>query len=642
MKTKLFILTFLIIALGLTSCKKFLTQLPEDSISPETYYNTPVELTSALMSVYSSLSNTNESTYSRFLTLEASCSTDEMVRPGSAVSPGTYNSSSAYPAYGTCWSTIYAAIDRANLLLEKIPGSPAPIAVKNEIKGEALFLRAYYYFMLVNLWGDVPLRLKSTSGIQDVSSPRVPQKEIYEKIIADMIEAEPLVNPIATWGHNGRISTTGVDGILARVCLHAAGRLNDPAYYPKARAWALKVITSGSHSLNPDYKQIFINQSADLIDIQESIWEVEFYSNSGTTFSANSERFGSSLGIRNDIATTGFMQGNITQAMTGYYYSLFKKEDLRRDWTIPNFAYIGNDISKGIVALPLTAPATTATIWGRSLSKWRRSYQPAYSIVNKNGGCTNWPLLRYADVLLMFAEADNEISGPSDASIGYINQVRERAFGKALNGKIVTTFTVTDGGSGYPNTSATVAGPAVTITGGGASRSAVATATVVGGKVTEIAIVDVGANYTSVPTVTIAAPTTGVRATATASLLSFNSTLSNFPSAASWSQATLREAIRIERSLELGGEGLRKWDLIRWGTLLTTASDMKDIVVNGKPAFSVGPLSFPATVACPTNIRANTLLPYSNATIRDVVFPIPIDELIRNPGIPNSAQNTGW
>ena len=640
MKKNLLILTLLMAFMGL-SCKKFLTQLPQDSVSPQNYYATPDQLTSALLAVYAEMGNTDESTYSRFLSLEAGCSTDDIyARSSSNASAACFNTTSSYANYNNCWNALYTGIERANLLIQAIPKSPVPDAVKNEILGEALFLRAYYYFILVGYWGDVPLKLTATTGVTDVSIARSPASDVYAQIIKDMTTAEGLVYTTALQGTNTRVSQTGVEGMLAKVYLHAAGRLNNPAYFAQARTWALKVINSGAHSLNPDYAKIFQNESGDIEEPKECILEVAFYSNNPETYFSY-ERFGSTVGINNTNTLNAFMQG--LYIATGTYFNAFGKGDTRRDWTLAPYYYIGGssaaNINNGTTNLLPT------DVWGRAMAKWRRTYQTSASIGVKNFGGTNWPLLRYADVLLMFAEADNEVNGPTDGgSIAYINQVRERGYGKAINGQWVFNINITNGGSGY-----TVA-PVVNISGGGASRPATATATITGGKVTAITITDNGANFTSAPTVTIAAPTTGTTATATAVLFDYG-TQCDLPAAGLWTKATLRQQIQLERSLELGGEGLRKLDLIRWGLFLPTMTNMQTYFTSGQAAYTIGPLSFPATVAAPTASasatygytgRTSGITPYKNATARDTLFPIPIAELQLNPAIPNSAQNPGW
>jgi hypothetical protein len=647
MKKKIIILTLIMTVICVTSCQKYLVQLPQDSVAPQIYYTTSDQLTSALMSVYAELGNTDESTFSRFLSLEAGCSADDIyARSSSNVSASCYNASSSYANFTNCWNNLYIGIERANLLLAAIPKSTVATATKNEIMGEALFLRAYYFFILTSYWGDVPLKLQPTSGVTDISIPRTPQKQVFAQIIQDMTTAEPLVNSATLQGTTGRVSTTCIDGILAKVCLHAAGRLSDPTFYPQARTWALKVINSGAHSLNPDYTKVFINESAKVEDLQECIWEVEFYSSNPETYFAY-ERFGSTIGINNTNTQNAFMQG--LYEGTGNYYNSFGKGDLRRDWTLGNFYYLspaGTTAANATQAIANGTANTSATaVWGRPMAKWRRTYETAASIGVKNFGGTNWPLLRYSDVLLMYAEADNEIEGPNDINnIAYINMIRERGYGKALNGQYVFSTAITNAGTGY------VTAPAITFTGGGFTRTAAATATVSGGKVTAITITDGGAGYTSAPTITIAPPTTGTTSTATATLFNY-ATQCDLTAAANWTQATLRQEIMMERSLELGGEGHRKLDLYRWGTFLTVMANMQTIITAGQAAYNIGPLSFPATVLAPTASATSTygytgqvsaLTPYKNVAARDVLFPIPISELQLNPAIPASAQNPGW
>jgi hypothetical protein len=630
----------LILSITSISCQKYLTQLPLDSVSPVNYYQTSDQLNSALMSVYAELGNTDESTFSRFLSLEAGNSADDIyTRSSTNVSAASYNASSSYANFANCWNNLYNGIERANLLIQAIPKSPVDSVTKNKFLGEALFLRGYYHFLLVSYYGDVPLKLKPTTGVTDISFPRVKSAEVYAQIIKDMTTAEALVATSAAQGTTTRISKTGVEGMLAKVYLHAAGRLNKPEYYLNARDWAATVINSGVHSLNADYTKVFINESADVEDWKECMWEVGFYSNNPQTYFSY-ERFGSTIGINNTNTLNAFMQG--LYLGTGNYYNSFGKGDLRRDWTLAPFYYVGGSsaatIEKGSVNLAAT------DVWGRSMAKWRRTYQTAASIGVKNFGSTNWPLLRYADVLLIAAEADNEINGPSSVNIGYINQVRQRAYGKSLIGNWVYTINVTSGGSGYS------AAPAVTISGGGATAGATATATVSGGKVTAITITANGAGYTTVPAVAIAAPTTGTTATATAVLFDYN-TQCDLAAPTAWTKTTLRQELMLERSLELGGEGHRKLDLIRWGTFLPVMQSMQTIFASGQSAYSIGPLSIPATVAAPTASSTTTYgytgrtsgsAPYKNVTSRDVLFPIPAAEMQLNPGIPTSAQNTGW
>lgn len=195
------------------------------------------------------------------------------------------------------WSELYIGIERANTLIQNINIAPMDETRRQVILGETLFLRGYYYFLLVSNFGDVPLKTTPTSSVTAVNIPRTPAKQVYAQILADMTAAEGKVSTITALGYGGQISKTGVEGILARVCLTMGGYpLYDDAKYTDALNWAKKVIASGEHSLNPSYKQMFVNLHQDIYDTKESIWEIE---NKGTGADGlgNVNRLGNTNGI---------------------------------------------------------------------------------------------------------------------------------------------------------------------------------------------------------------------------------------------------------------------------------------------------------------------------------------------------------
>ncbi len=614
MKRYIFITVFATVTLT-TSCEKFLDTKPTDFLAPETYYANETQLTAALMGVYSEMGNTNEHTYSRFLSLEAPASNDEEWYRSTNQFTSLYNTDAAFNRYFGCWENLYSGIGRANALLENIDKAEGSEMVKKAIKGEAMFMRAYYYFILVSYWGDVPLTLKTTKSPDDIEIERTPQADIYKFIIAEMTAAESLVYSSATLGNPGRVSTTTAQGILARVCLYAAGRLKDNSYFPQAREWALKCMSSNQHTLNPDYRQIFINHSADKYDLKESMWEVEFYgTNTGT--SAEYERFGSTIGIANNANLTtdnvGFMQASY--AATGTMFNMYSISDLRRDWVMAPFSYTGSEGSRPII------PYVNTYIWGRPVAKWRREYQTFLPRV-KNFGSTNWPLLRYADVLLMFAEAENQVNGPTAAAYDAIDLVRRRALG---TGSKVTSITLTNGGSGY--TTAPLVKISAGSLAGGANNSATAYATISGGRVTGIVLTSPGAFYSSTPTITFEG-TTGTGAAASATIGVIDPLEANLTPGLD--KTAFFNALKDERSRELCFEGFRKLDLVRWGIFLETMKNMAVIINTTAPVAASG--SYQG--------RTATVLAYNNVSERDVFFPIPALEFTLNTKL---TQNTGW
>ena len=176
----------------------------------------------------------------------------------------------------------------------------------------------------------------------------------------------------------------------------------------------------GIHALNPDYAQVFINYAQDKYDIKESILEVEFWGNRGDAYT-ESGYVGYVNGPFSYNLLTGGGFGGVS--VTANYYYKFQTEDLRRDWNIANFKYDATGPSGSKTPITTTS---SASLYDRNAAKFRREYE---IVTPKNPFFTpeNYPLLRYSDVLLMFAEAEYEVNnGPTSAAYNAINLVRKR------------------------------------------------------------------------------------------------------------------------------------------------------------------------------------------------------------------------
>jgi len=426
MKHKYYFL-FLLVFIGFNSCKKLLDTKPTDFLSPTGYYTTETQLQSAKAGVYDPL-------YNIF-------GTNNLYRDGVECDEGYYRNSSligldlytfdaSEPRVLTWWQSGWIGITRANVLLANLDNNPSiSQAVRDQIRGETLFLRGFYYFELVRAFGGVPIILKPTLSADETDAPRASVKDVYDQILKDMTDAEKLVADITTLGFGGEVSKSAVRGILARVCLSMAGNpLNDVSKYADADSWAKMVIDEGIHSLNPDYSKVFINYAQDLYDIKESIWEVEFWGNRFGVYTETGQ-VGGVDGPASANALTGVAIGGLFA--TAKLFKLYDSGDLRRDWCIANFTYnsTGPNGSKTFIT-----DTTRASLYVRAGGKFRREYE---LVTPKSAQWTpqNFPLLRYSDVLLMYAEAENEINnGPTTAAYNAINLVRERAFGKLLPG----------------------------------------------------------------------------------------------------------------------------------------------------------------------------------------------------------------
>ena len=412
---------------GLNSCKDFLEETPTDFVSIGNFYQNENDIKSALAGVYDILGKNNA--YGRNFFLEMDMSDEQNYNNQSVVPTAPdlqyFNYQTSDTKLEGVWSNLYQGVNRANLLIENVDKATDLSAdKKTAYKAEAMFLRAYYYFLLTSNFGKVPLRLESTKSPNEVDFAPATYQEIYKQILDDMEFAAEKVADITAYNHGGRVTKSAVYGILARVNLKMAGApMRDKSRFAEARKWAKKVMDIGYHQLHADYSQVFKNYAQKVYFNKESIWEVEFAYVSGTQYEEG--QVGSSNGVITSDRTLGYSYG--LQRPMEVYYKRFDNQDLRRDWNISNFTY-----SNGQRVL---LSGTNVTIYyNRYGAKFRREYEnnPAKSV---NTSIINFPILRYADVLLMFAEADNAVNGgPSAEAIEAVNNVRRRAFGKMMAG----------------------------------------------------------------------------------------------------------------------------------------------------------------------------------------------------------------
>ncbi|MFT3822287.1 MAG: RagB/SusD family nutrient uptake outer membrane protein [Chitinophagaceae bacterium] len=430
---------FLFLSAGLFSCKKFLDTKPSDFVTPDAYYTTADQLQTGLNGVYDILGNSNM--YGRLAAYDIVATTDESCpRQTGVPNIARYIYDAGSTEISGFWQYLYFGIERANLVLASINKPDMDSTKRNVIKGETLFLRSYFYFLLAENFGDVPLILQPTSSITNVNIARTPVKQVYEQVIADMTAAETLLKTqtATSLGYGGKVTKTAVEGMLARVCITMAGYpLKDATKYNDALQWASKVVSSGEHALNSDYKQIFINLAQDKYDVKESMWEVEFYGNATGVYNETGQALGNLIGILCSDLNTGSSAGwtLISRKLFDAYVldpasttTPKASLDTRRDWNCANYSW---GTGTTAVKTAITEP------WLMYAGKFRREYETV-TPKNKNFNGMNFPVLRYADVLLMQAEAENQVNGPTTVAYNAINMVRRRAYGKPVNTPDVT------------------------------------------------------------------------------------------------------------------------------------------------------------------------------------------------------------
>lgn len=607
-----------VVSLTSVSCDKLLDTQPQDYYTPDSYYGNKTQLESALAATYSKLGNLQ--LYGGEMILLGLDADDgfygaEMQTLGARI----YDVSTTDSKVAGFWKTCYEGIARANLLLASID---RPTDIKDDdravIRGEALFLRAYYYFLLVSNFGGVPLVLEPLEGDR-ISIPRAPLEQLYTQILSDMEEAETLVLSASKVGFGGRINKSAVRGVLARVNLYMAGEpLLDLTRYAEARKWALMVMedAEAGHQLNNDYRQVFINYAADQYDMKESIWEVEFFGNTQGVY-REAGRVGTYYGIRytGEDPNYGYCYGYINA--TGVLWDKYENPtslwsyDLRRNWAIAPFELTGTPAKR--TAYPISK------IYQRDVGKYQRYYEQVLP-KEKNYSPMNFPILRFSDVLLMFAEAENYIDGPTEEAKNAVNYVRRRGYGKYLNGESgiaesIREIRITNGGSGYTSN------PTITIQGGGGELAKAKVSERTSGSITGITIDDPGQKFSSVPTIVIQGGG-GSGATAEAELTQISD--ADLPADKTINKDVFLKAIQDERSRELCFEHLRKGDLVRWGIMMENMSVVLEHVIDA---------------ALPSDIAAIAKTPYQNVSERDVVWPIPAYEKGLNSAL---TQNKGW
>ncbi len=487
-----------------TGCTKFLDQKPITEVSTEMAFSDVTSATKSVAAAYSRL--VGDQGYGIRVSLYYTVDNDEMQGPTSTNDDdrrglARYTATAGNLQITSPFNQMFAGIEFANICIDNIPKmSKYTTGTENEKKqlqrlyGEALTLRAQFYLEAIRNWGDLPAHFTSAANQVGMNPfpPKMSRDSIYDHLLDDLKTASTLVpwrNDLAAIGdvNNERITKGTVKGLRARIALFRAGYAlrstatmvqgsNPAIYYQIAKDECNDIINSGQHKLNPSYKALWKDQvgartSAD--PDGELMFQASAYGQSGVA--------DTKLGYYNGPKVGSF--GNTSINVLPTYFYAFDSTDTRRDVTCAAYNINADGITK--IGQPITLIND---------GKYRRDWvsNPVISPTNAiQYFSLKWQILRYSDVLLMYAEAENELNGPTVAAYNAINQVRRRGFGK--------TITTAD--------------------------------------------------------VTIDLP-------------------------AGLSKSTFFDALVKERSLELGGEGVRKYDLIRWNLLASKIATAKVELLN--------------------------------------------------------------
>lgn len=345
------------------------------------------------------------------------------------------------------WQNNYQAIDRANQCIEGIKASP--ISGEPDMKmllGEAYCLKAYRYYLLCNFWGDVPYFSEASKAGMQLDVPKTDKNYIYTACIQDLVNCEEGMYFADSYPDGiERMNREFAIGMIARLSLFRAGygmtkdavmkKADDylnvtgndslavtytyngtkkvaktsAEYYQLASDYCQKLIALKDRPLNSNFRQIFYNECVFTKPVNDDVlYEVAFLKDNGGDV-------GWCVGTTVTGGTKGTTTIQVNLAPT-YYFS-FDDDDTRRDVTISRANYTGD------------SKQDIASILGMSSAKWNRLWLTTAPGENSSKGTgINWPLMRYSDVLLMLAEAENELNGPNNLAKNALKRVRDRAF----------------------------------------------------------------------------------------------------------------------------------------------------------------------------------------------------------------------
>jgi starch-binding outer membrane protein, SusD/RagB family len=465
MKSLYKFLTVLAVIGGITACNDELDVKNPNHQTTYDFGNTEAELNEAVIACYNPLRY--DGSFSRVgYTLDAvrgdevwNSSQQWYLEYDNLNSPGTIGIGDEWP-----WRSFYIVVNHANFILSKVDGVTMSEDSRNQIKGQALFLRSLAYYELATYYQNVPLitSYESYSDINTMYASNSTQDQVFDQLETDLTDAMKMLPSRDEGGQwaQGRATSGSAAGYLARVYMFRHK-------YTEAYAVLKDIIAGkyGTYKLTADFGDNFRegtsyeNNSESLFEVQfmdygtggtADEWVIELLSPEATQGHAVESNYASQ-----DLGSWGDLAGS------PWLYNLFKKEnstdgriDPRLYWTLVTYeddysnytgiktaAYPNGDPRSNTVYKQdlkkddwATKVRSNTAQGGISIAKF--TYARANSIASVTTGLhcgINLRLMRYSDVLLRAAECENELNGPTAVAIGYINQVRERVALKDLN-----------------------------------------------------------------------------------------------------------------------------------------------------------------------------------------------------------------
>jgi hypothetical protein len=453
---KLSMILAILLLLGIGSCKKFLDQQPITALGPDLVFKDVESARSALVAVYQQLSG--DGGYGLRVSLYFGTG-DDLTQGPTGAADGSRRDFPLYETKATNnqmaapYNQLFKGIQNANLCISNIPtiglytsGTDQQKKQLQRMLGEALTLRAQFYSEAIRNWGDLPKHFETAEVLapSDAFPKRTDRDSLYRQLLDDLKMAEDLVpwrNEVTSIGDpvDERITKGAVKALRARIALARGGyslrqdgtikRGSDyQTYYKIARDETNDIITSGQHGLNPSFKDLWKNQVGNRV-VADPQGELMFQVTAiGKSASADAKIGYNSGPTVVDLATQNGATGTASVFILPTFFYYFDSLDLRRDVSCAIF----NDTfaTDGVTFYKRGQPATSI-FDGKYRRSWLNPPLPPGSYLNNYTGL-KWQIIRYSDVLLMFAEAENELNGPTANAYTAINMVRRRGFGKSI------------------------------------------------------------------------------------------------------------------------------------------------------------------------------------------------------------------
>lgn len=391
------------------SCKKFLDEENKTSITQQNYFTNATQAQSAIDGIYdyvrSAFQNRDgigEAPWSSMEFLVGHATTAQSLYNINMIN---HNASTSDPVFSSVWNNLYKGISNANLSLQKIPGITMDETKKKNLLGQAYFLRAFYYYHLVRLYGDVPLITEPVDANSPFLYPdRASSQSVYDLVVSDLKMAEQ--SGLANVDKTGRVSIGAVKSLLSSVYLTMAGfPLNKGAeYYTLAANKAEEVLDANWYTLFTDY--YFLHDRAHK-NQGELIFQAQF---SG---SIAGNRIISMITPANiGISKISEEQGAI-MARDEFVHSYESTDKRIQEKQFYFTEYLARD--------------------GASIKKFGQYALYKYWIEEAAGPAgdanpdNNWTFLRLPELMLIYAEATNEVSGPTEKARLQLKTIRDRA-----------------------------------------------------------------------------------------------------------------------------------------------------------------------------------------------------------------------